>query len=143
MSGKAAENRAAFTADGVHATDVTLLWVLHEAYGIGDNDLWSGGPAWLDKARFDIEAKYDVSQYPSLTPGQRQALLQQLLADRFEVVVHHEAKEFPLHALAIAKGGPKVEETRQEDLQSIPGIFKFARRGRWSHVRSSPISPPL
>ena len=114
-----------FTADGVHATDVTLLWVLHEAYGIGDNDLWSGGPAWLDKARFDIEAKYDVSQYPRLTRGQRQAMLQQLLADRFKVVVHHEAKEFPLYALAIAKGGPKVEETRQEDLQksAVSGVM--------------------
>ncbi len=120
-----------FTAGGVHATDVTLMWVLHEAYGMGDNDLWSGGPAWLDKARFDIEAKYDVSQYPSLTRGQRQALLQQLLADRFKVVVHHEAKEFALYALAIAKGGPKVEETRQQDLQKSPvsGVMCVNRRG--------------
>jgi uncharacterized protein (TIGR03435 family) len=114
----------------VHATDVTLLWVLHEAYGIGDNDLWSGGPPWLDKARFDIEAKYDVSQHPSLTRGQRQAMLQQLLTDRFKVVVHHEAKEFPLYALAIAKGGPKVEETRQEDLQKNPvsGVMCMNKR---------------
>ncbi len=109
-----------FTADGVHATDVTLFWALHEAYGIYDSDLWSGGPAWLDKARFDIEAKYDVSQYPSLAQEQRQAMLQQLLADRFKLVVHHEQKEFPLYALAVAKGGPKVEETKQEDLRKSP-----------------------
>jgi uncharacterized protein (TIGR03435 family) len=109
-----------FTNDGVHAKDVTLLWALHEAYGIYDSDQWSGGPAWLDKARFDIEAKYDVSKYPNLTREQRQAMLQQLLADRFKVVVHHQAKEFPLYALVVAKDGPKFEETKPEDLRKSP-----------------------
>jgi uncharacterized protein (TIGR03435 family) len=106
-----------FTADGVMARDVTLLWVLHEAFTIYDDDLWSGGPAWLDKARFDINAKYDVSQYPNLTVKERQAMLQQLLAERFHLVVHHELKEFPLYALVAAKGGPKFEETKPEDLR--------------------------
>jgi len=109
-----------FTYDGVRAKDVTLLWALHEAYGIYDSDLWSGGPAWLDKARFDIEAKYDVSKYPIVTLEQRQAMLQQLLADRFKVVVHHEAKEFPVYALVVARHGPKFEETKPEDLRKNP-----------------------
>jgi hypothetical protein len=30
-----------FTADGVHATDVTLSWAVHEAFGIYDSNLWS------------------------------------------------------------------------------------------------------
>jgi uncharacterized protein (TIGR03435 family) len=109
-----------FTPDGVHATDVTLRWALDEAYGVTDDSLWSGGPEWLDKARFDIEAKYDVTKYPDLTREQRQAMLQQLLADRFNLVVHHEAKEFPLYALVIAKDGPKFEETKPEDLRKSP-----------------------
>jgi uncharacterized protein (TIGR03435 family) len=109
-----------FTPDGLHAMDVTLLWALHEAYGLYDSELWSGGPAWLNKARFDIEAKYDVSKYPNLTRQQRQIMLQQLLADRFKVVVHHEAKVFPLYALAVAKGGPKFKETKPEDLRKSP-----------------------
>jgi uncharacterized protein (TIGR03435 family) len=121
-----------FTADGVHATDVTLLWALHQAYGINDSDLWSGGPAWLDKTRFDIEAKYDVSQYPNLTPEQRQAMLQQLLADRFKVIVHHEQKEVPLYALAIAKSGAKVEKTKEEDLRKSPEYGVMCVRGKGS-----------
>lgn len=122
--------RMEFTPDGVAATDVTLLWVLREAYGISDDDLWSGGPAWMDKARFDINAKYDVSQYPDLTAKQRQAMLQQLLADRFKLVVHHEAKEFPLYALVVTKGGPKFEATRSEDLQksSLYGVMCVHKR---------------
>jgi uncharacterized protein (TIGR03435 family) len=109
-----------FTADGVHAMDVTLLWALHEAYGIYDGELWSGGPTWLNQKRFDIEAKYDVTQYPNLTREQRMEMLQQLLADRFKLVVHKEPKEFPLYALVIAKDGPRMEETKPEDLQRSP-----------------------
>jgi uncharacterized protein (TIGR03435 family) len=121
-----------FTADGVRAKDVTLLWALHEAYGIYDGDRWSGGPVWLDKARFDIEAKYDVSKYPSLTREQRQAMLQQLLADRFKVVVHHESKEFPLYALVAEKDGQKFEETKTEDLRKSPvyGVMCMNAGGR-------------
>jgi len=128
--------RMEFTADGVTAKDVTLLWALHEAYGITDDDLLSGGPAWIDKARFDIEAKYDVSQFPNLSPEQRQVMLQELLADRFKVVLHHEAKEFPLYALLVMKGGPRLKPTRPEDLRKDPiyGVMCTVKRGRRGDV---------
>jgi uncharacterized protein (TIGR03435 family) len=109
--------RMSFTADGVSATDVTLLWVLHEAYGIGDDRLWSGAPAWAGQKRFDIEAKFDVARYPNPTREQHQAMVQQLLADRFKLVVHHESREFPLYALAVAKNGPKLTDAQPDELQ--------------------------
>jgi uncharacterized protein (TIGR03435 family) len=112
--------RMEFTPDGVHATDVTLLWALHEAYGVFDGDLMTGGPTWIDQRRIDIEAKYDVAKYPGLTREQRQVMLQQLLADRFKVVVHHVPKEYPLYALVVAKNGPKFKETAPEDLNKSP-----------------------
>ncbi len=114
-----------FTPDGVRARDVTLIWALHEAYGVYDSELWSGGPQWLDNARFDIEAKYDVSKYPKFSREERQAMLRQLLADRFKVVVHHESKEFPLYALEEAKDGPRFKETKPEDLQksTVNGVM--------------------
>jgi uncharacterized protein (TIGR03435 family) len=109
--------RLNFTPDGVSARDVTLLWTLSEAYGVRDLSLTSGGPAWIDEKRFDIEAKYDVSLYPDLSRQQRMEMLQQLLADRFKLVVHHEAKDFPLYALVVVKSGPKLVETKPEDIQ--------------------------
>jgi uncharacterized protein (TIGR03435 family) len=120
-----------FTPDGVHAVDLTLLWALEEAYGVSEDELWSGGPAWIKQKRFDIEAKYDTSQYPNLTRQQRMAMLQQLLADRFKVVVHHESKEFSLYAIAIAKDGPKIVETKPEDLKRNPayGVMCMVKLG--------------
>ena len=59
-------------------------------------------------------------------------MLQRLLADRFKVVVHHEAKEFPLYGLAVAKSGPKFEETKPEDLRKSPvyGVMCMNTGGR-------------
>jgi uncharacterized protein (TIGR03435 family) len=122
-----------FTPDGVHAMDVTLLSALGEAYGIGDDELWSGGPEWIYQKRFDIEAKYDVAQFPNLSRQQRMAMLQQLLADRFKVVVHHESKEFLLYALVPAKDGAKITETKPEELKRSPeyGVMcAFKRAGK-------------
>jgi uncharacterized protein (TIGR03435 family) len=109
-----------FTKDGLLAKDVTLLWALHDAYGIYDDDRWSGGPAWLDKARFDIEAKFDATKYPSLTREERQIMLRQLLADRFKLSVHHEPKVFPLYELVLAKTGPKFKETESREIRRSP-----------------------
>ena len=82
-----------------------------------DEQLWSGIPPWIKEKRFDIEAKYDVDKYPQITLEQRKTMLQQLLAERFGLVAHHEQREFPLYELRIAKGWPKFEETKQGNLQ--------------------------
>ncbi len=36
-------------------------------------------------------------------------MMQQLLADRFQLTVHHEQREQPVYELVVAKGGPKLE----------------------------------
>jgi len=109
--------RMQFTKDGVSAVDVTLQYALEEAYGLYDAQRWSGGPNWLATRRFNIEARFDPAEYPNITLDQRRAMLQQLLADRFKAVVHHEPKVFPVYALVVTKNGPKFSETRKDDLQ--------------------------
>ncbi|MFZ0744986.1 MAG: TIGR03435 family protein [Terracidiphilus sp.] len=101
-----------FTPDGLTAKGVTLGYVIREAYGVYDDHRWSGGPAWVNSDKWDIEAKYDVSEFKSPTLEQRRTMLQKLLADRFKLTVHHESKVFPLYALVLAKGGPKFQESK-------------------------------
>ena len=38
-------------------------------------------------------------------------MLQSLLADRFKLTLHWEAKTSPVYKLVVAKGGPKLEES--------------------------------
>jgi uncharacterized protein (TIGR03435 family) len=39
-------------------------------------------------------------------------MVQALLADRFKLAVHRETKVLPHYALVVAKGGPKMQETK-------------------------------
>jgi len=101
--------------NGYTATGVTLRMLVQEAYGVYDDKLLSGGPAWIDSDKFDIEAKFDVteiSKWNSLTYRQRANMLQPLLAERFNVKVHHEMKPFSVYNLVLSKGGTKLQPTR-------------------------------
>jgi uncharacterized protein (TIGR03435 family) len=108
--------RMNFTPDGLSAMGVSLQYIVHDAYGIYDNRLWSGGPSWIDSQKFDIEAKFDPAEFKNLDLAQRRAMLQQLLADRFKLSVHHETREFPLYTLIVAKNGAKLRESKPENL---------------------------
>jgi len=60
-----------------------------------------GGPSWIDADRFDVEAKSPEGSTP--TPDQLNAMMKTLLADRFQLRVHEEARELTVYALVNAQ----------------------------------------
>jgi bla regulator protein BlaR1 len=81
---------------------------------VGSDNRLIGGPDWLrqDIDQFEIQAKIEDSEYAAMQkmiPAQqheRVALMEQsLLADRFKLRVHFEAREMRVYALEIAKNG--------------------------------------
>jgi uncharacterized protein (TIGR03435 family) len=106
---------------GLNVSNMPLRALITFAYGIRDFQL-SGGPGWVGTERFDIIAKterVESTQEPpdprTMTDEQRKARDDQwnarvraLLADRFGLVVHKEAKEQPVYLLTVAKNGPKL-----------------------------------
>ena len=87
----------------LHITNLPLDVIIREAYGIKRYQL-SGGPAWLHTDEFDIEAKSEGD------PGRAQmmAMLQALLAGRFQLKIRRETREQNIYALTVAKNGPKL-----------------------------------
>ena len=82
----------------------TMLDLIATAYGV-DPDTVFGGPAWLELDRFDVIAKV-----PSDTsPEGAKAMLQELLAQRFHLVVHRDNKAVPAFALTLGNGRPKLK----------------------------------
>jgi len=63
-----------------------------------------GGPAWINSARYEINAKSESAQGQSMMQG---SMLQALLEDRFQLKIHRETREVPVYALTMAKGGAK------------------------------------
>jgi uncharacterized protein (TIGR03435 family) len=105
-------------------TNVPLKNVLATAYAV--NNYQISGPNWLDSERFDIVAK--ISQ--GATKEQFQQMLQNLLAERFKLKLHHEAKELPMYALVVGKGGPKLKESVEEDAATPQGAAPPPPPGR-------------
>ena len=68
------------------------------------------GPEWITSERFDISATVPAGG----TSDQIPEMLQALLADRFQVKLHREKKEFPVYALLPGKGPLKLKESPAE-----------------------------
>jgi len=110
----------------------TLRRIMEMAYDLRTFQILSG-PKWLDTDRYDISANAptlkDLSQEQRHTEMRRR--LQTLLADRFQLKVHPEARELPEYALVVTKGGSrlKVPEPGQGDGISLDrcGVMKGTR----------------
>jgi len=86
-------------------SNVTIKSVMTTAYNVKGYQI--SGPDWLDGQRYDITAKLP----PGTTKEQFQLMLQNLLAERFKLTLHHQTKELPMYAMVVAKGGPKMKES--------------------------------
>jgi uncharacterized protein (TIGR03435 family) len=92
----------------INYENVTLKMVLTKAYGVQDQQI--SGPDWLGSERFNIVAKLP----DGATKEQFLAMLQNLLIERFKMVVHREKKDLPAWALLVAKNGPKFKASGAE-----------------------------
>jgi uncharacterized protein (TIGR03435 family) len=112
---------------GLRANNVTLRVLLTLAYDVRDFQI-SGGPPWLGSQLYDIQARSGTDSDASASPEQIQKLtdeqrktfqeqmrerLRALLAERFQLVLHHETKEVPVYVLEVAKSGPKFQEAKE------------------------------
>jgi uncharacterized protein (TIGR03435 family) len=98
---------------------VTARRIITEAYHLTDYQL-SRRPGWFDNDRFDIEGRASTP----VDENQLRPMLQTLLAERFKLVVHHEAKEMPVYAITIGKNGPKLGEATPGDSSPIVILSK-------------------
>lgn len=86
-------------------------------------------PDWLAAERYDIAAKVP----PGATKQQVNVMWQNLLKERFGMIIHHESKEFQVQELTVAKGGPKLKPTdlgpSPEPFTPAPGPRKLDKNG--------------
>jgi len=78
------------------------------AYKVKDYQI--SGPEWIGSQRFDISAKLPDGAKSEQVPD----MVQTLLADRFQMKMHRETRDFPVYALIVGKGGSKMKESPPE-----------------------------
>jgi len=79
--------------------DATMLSLIESAYGVSE-DAIAGGPGWVGSDLFDVVAKVP----DGTTAATAKLMLQDLLAERFGLVVHNEERPVPRYVLSIGKG---------------------------------------
>ena len=96
----------------------TFVDVFKYAYSVHPDQL-VGGPEWLRTEKFDILADPETEKRPS--SDQMKTLVQQLLVERFHVVMHHEQKILPVYALVKTAETPKLTKSTA-DPNGIPVV---------------------
>ena len=86
----------------VSLTALSIKDIVAMSYRVRPNQIT--GPDWIANQRFNIAAKIPDGG----SQNQVREMLQTLLADRFQMKMHEEMREFPVYALGIVKGGLKI-----------------------------------
>lgn len=79
------------------------------AYGVQFYQL--AGPDWLLTDFYDLTGKVPVG----ITKAEYQVMWQNLLSERFHLVLHHEARERTVHSLVVSKGGSKIQTSAESE----------------------------
>lgn len=75
-----------------------------------------GDPAWIGSARYSIDAKTGSPQSAATMRG---PMMQALLEERFHLKTHRETREVPVYIMTVAKGGLKLQHTKEGSCQPL------------------------
>ncbi len=91
------------TGNRITFLNYSLEMLIEWAYDIRSERLL-GKPRGLDSVRYDIVA---IAPGVAPVPGRLNLMMRSLLADRFKLVTHNEARELHYYAMVVDKNGPK------------------------------------
>jgi uncharacterized protein (TIGR03435 family) len=107
----------------IRVTYFSLKDYLGMAYKVRVSQI--SGPDWLTSQRFDLAATLPAGNSTDHIPE----MLQALLAERFQVKLHHDKKEFPVYVLEIGKGPLKLKEDQLDPDAAGKGSADVAASG--------------
>lgn len=105
--------RLRYSPQGVDFSDAPLSWIIGEAYDVPYSRISASdahGRELLESRTlfFDISARAGREAPKELI----KLMLQMLLADRFKLVLHREARNESVYKIAPTKSGPKLQEAK-------------------------------
>ncbi|HWC95347.1 MAG TPA: TIGR03435 family protein [Candidatus Sulfopaludibacter sp.] len=114
-----------------------LEYCLQWAYDLRPYQI--SGPEWLGSVRYHIAAK---------APGpasvkELKLMLQSLLAERFQLKLHHESKDFMVYALVVAKTGSKLKESQTEGEGATTNAKRLGTGGTSVHTSMAELADLL
>ena len=99
------------------ARNCTLKRLIVLAYRVQEYQV-VGGPSWVSRDQFDIEARSDENVNP--TSEQSRQMLRILLEERFRLKFRMETKNGPIYFLTAVKNGPPRSADQSSPAQTGP-----------------------
>lgn len=96
----------------IHLCCVGMFSLLMRAYGVEIDQII--GPSWIMDNMGPNLYQVDAMMPADTTKAQFQLMMRNLLAERFHLEVHYEKRNFPGYELVVAKGGPKLKESKPD-----------------------------
>jgi uncharacterized protein (TIGR03435 family) len=114
----------------IRYTHVPMIYLLQRAYGVAADQI--SGPSWIRD--FSGPDQYEITAMmpPDTTKEQFQLMMQDLLAERFHLAVHHETRKFSGYVLSVGKGGSKLTESTPDPNYVAPRLgsgIRFSEDG--------------
>jgi uncharacterized protein (TIGR03435 family) len=125
--------RSDIAPNGTLTLNTTVKSLILMAYQIKEFQL-SGAPGWADSEYYQIDAKAPdgpISSDQKIRMNETSERIRNLLADRFQLAVHHAGKEMREYVLTQAKSGFKLTEREHDQgtFRIALGRGKIATRG--------------
>lgn len=98
-------NNFRFAKDRFELEDQPLLKMIAFAYSLNPRQVVDA-PGWVSEDHWDMSGKTNLTEDATLP--QEQAIVRQLLVERFGLQFHKEKRELPSYALRIVKDQPKL-----------------------------------
>jgi uncharacterized protein (TIGR03435 family) len=92
--------------------NLTLKRLIATAWEVDTSQIL-GGPNWIDSDSYDITARIPA-EFAQQTREKVPEMIQSLLAERFQLMIHREPRQVSGYALVVAKKGPKMERAKAD-----------------------------
>lgn len=121
------------------ASNVPLAFMLMNAYpDFSRPGQIVGGPEWIRTQAFDVNAKADNNP----TADVINAMVKQLLADRFKLRVHTESRDVDVYALVLARPDGRLGPNIKKAAVDCVARAEELKRARAAGAPLSPPAPP-
>jgi len=143
-------NSAVYGPQGVNFGGLTLAVIIGEAYQVPVTRIQGTGSLTKEELWMPLRQGYDIgakADHP-VPKDQLRLMLQSLLAERFKLVLHREAKTSLIYKLVVARNGPKLDQAQSAEPFSFSNdpagySFRGADTARFSAFLSGNVDRPV
>ena len=129
-------NQVSWSATGFTARNVTLRRLIADAWNIQLDQVIS--PQDLDRNEYDIQARLPSGA----SPRQHALMLQNLLAERFNLKQHSESRTMRVYQLTAGKDGPRIKPAADAESHAVPGFHFHGDMRQFADLLAVQLSIP-